>query len=105
MRANRSSADGGNMSIAAEASVCSICGGSFPNGERQCPHCHAVHQYQDWVRAIDFARNEFAQFQQRGLIGKPQLAVIDKYLLSLRNDVVESVKANKDFPRDSGVPG
>jgi RNA polymerase subunit RPABC4/transcription elongation factor Spt4 len=48
------------MSVGTESSACSLCGGSVGAGDKECAHCHATSQWQDYARAIDFARKEFA---------------------------------------------
>ena len=68
------------MAVAANVSVCPMCGGSVGAGDQACPHCRATSQWQDYARAIAFCREEFSGWCIRGLIGEPQYRAKDRQL-------------------------
>jgi hypothetical protein len=92
------------MSVATEASTCSLCGGSVGVGDKQCAYCHATPQWQDYARGIDFARKEFAEWRERGLVGESNQKAVDQLLLTARQDIAAAVKAAQPFPSDTGLP-
>jgi hypothetical protein len=92
------------MSVGTESSACSLCGGSVGAGDKECAHCHATPQWQDYARAIDFARKEFAGWRERGLIGEENQAAVDQLLLTVRQDIATAVKTTRPFPSDIGLP-
>jgi hypothetical protein len=91
------------MSVAAETSACALCGGSIGVGDKECPNCHATAQWQDYARAVDFARKSFAEWVKRGIIREGNQKAIDQVLLARRQTIAAAVKEGRLFPTDTGL--
>jgi len=91
------------MSVAAETSACPMCGGSVGIGDKECPNCHATAQWQDYARAVDFARKAFAEWLQRGMIREGNQKAMDQVLLAARQTIAAAVKEGRPFPADTGL--
>jgi hypothetical protein len=92
------------MSVAAATSACPLCGGSVGVGDKECAHCHAAPQWQDYARAVDFAQKAFAGWRQRGIIGQSNYERMNKVLLGVRQSIAAAVQEARPFPSDTGLP-
>ncbi|MGD0769971.1 MAG: hypothetical protein ABSB42_17435 [Tepidisphaeraceae bacterium] len=92
------------MSVAAETSACPLCGGFVGAGDKECAHCHATPQWQDYARAVAFAQKAFAGWRQRGIIGESNHERMEKVLLADRQSIAAAVQEARPFPSDTGLP-
>jgi hypothetical protein len=92
------------MAAAEKISACPLCGGAVGIGDKECGTCHATPQWQDYARAVDFARKRFAACRQRGYIGEENLTRMDQLLVAARQSIPTAVKEGRPFPADTGLP-
>src|SRR5579862_5502475 len=91
------------MSTVAETEVCEICGSAMETGSKECGHCHASRQWQDYARAVAFARTEISTWCQRGMIRPVHQQAMDKQLLMLRESIEALAKSSQAFLTNTGL--
>jgi hypothetical protein len=96
---------GGFMPVATNVTTCPLCGGSVGDGDQACPHCLAAPQWQDYARAILFARDEFSGWQKRGFISDGLWQAKDGQLAGELQLAAAAAAAREGraFPPDAGL--
>jgi hypothetical protein len=61
-------------------------------------------QWQHYARAIDFARKEFSEWRDRGLIGQDNQKGVDELLRADRDAAAAAVEVSQPVPADTGLP-
>ena len=91
------------MTGAVATSACPLCGGSIGAGDDVCPRCRATPQWQDYVRAIDFARQEYANWRTTGIINLERSEAIRARFDSMRQQAIVAANQGRTFPPDTGL--
>ncbi len=85
------------------SSVCSVCG-QERSSSGPCPACGATAEWAELADAHEFARRRFVEWSQTGFFAADQLAVIEKYYQSRRDDLQNAVRSGGKAYSGSTLP-
>lgn len=89
------------MSNASQSAACVVCGQMLSTGQPDCSACGASGQWQDLIRATEFAQERFEQWAKIRTIGSGPASAIETDYKRQRQDMVRMAKEGRPLP--SGV--
>jgi hypothetical protein len=88
------------MSDASAGPTCVFCGQSLPAGKRDCVACGASGQWQEYLRAHDFAQKRFDQWSSDRTIGLGPASAIAADFRRQREVLVRMARERRPLPED-----
>jgi hypothetical protein len=82
---------------------CPFCGHAPDSGspDAACTQCQANSRWQDYARAIDFASDRFADWQNAGLVSEPGNRAMQHKLAAMRREAYIAARAAQPFPAET----